>query len=117
MAESLFFAKVEDGIVTSVVTVESLEWIQSNPERYGDASLYVPTSFDDPAVLGARVGWTHDAVHGFVPPAPHSNWVWKPAKQNWFPPVDEPADAKSPSNPDGVIYDWNQDASAWVPRA
>ena len=35
------FAKVENGVVTRIAVVAQ-EFLEANPERYGDASLWVP---------------------------------------------------------------------------
>jgi len=64
-----YFAKVENGIVTDVRVV-AYDFIVANPERYGDASLWVET-FQDNSQRGkyAGIGDTYDAVNDvFVAP-------------------------------------------------
>ena len=64
-----YFAKVENGIVTDVRVV-AYDFIVANPERYGDASLWVET-FQDNSQRGkyAGIGDTYDAVNDvFVSP-------------------------------------------------
>lgn len=87
MSESKYYAKVVDNVVVRVATVSSLSYIQDNPDRYGDASLYVETVYNDVAVRGAQVGDTYDAALGFMPPKPVStefdSYVWNPETLNW----------------------------------
>lgn len=59
-----FYAKVEDGIVTHVVTVENYQFIVDNPDRYGDASLYVRTYNDNPEVRYGEPGMAYDSETG-----------------------------------------------------
>ena len=65
-----YFAKVENGIVTDVRVV-AYDFIVANPERYGDASLWVET-FHDNSQRGkyAGIGDRYDAeLDEFVSPA------------------------------------------------
>lgn len=114
MSDSKYFAKVVGGVVVHVVTVTDLSYIEENPARYGDASVYVETVYNDVAVRGAQVGDSYDSVDGFRPASPYASWLWDSDKLMWVPPVALPEDAKSADNRDGVIYSWDEDALAWV---
>jgi hypothetical protein len=64
-----YFAKVENGIVTDVHVV-SYDFIVANPDRYGDASLWIET-FHDNSQRGkyAGIGDIYDAdLDEFVTP-------------------------------------------------
>jgi len=68
--ERTYFAKVENGIVTDVHVV-AYEFIVANPDRYGDASLWIET-FHDNSQRGkyAGIGDFYDAdLDEFVAPA------------------------------------------------
>lgn len=112
----VYYAKVVDGVVERVVTVDSFDYIVENPERYGDASLYVESDYSDPILWGAREGWLYDEQFGFRPQPPSASWVWDVANGWWKPPVELPADAKSISNPDGVDYAWDESSNEWKKR-
>ncbi len=114
MSESKYFAKVVDGKVTNVVTVSDFSYIEQNPDRYGDASLYVETVFNDVAVRGAEAGDSYDAELGFIPPFIYPSWSWDVTKLAWVPPVPLPADAKTIDNLDGVHYNWDETNQEWV---
>lgn len=58
------YAKVEDGVVTHVVAVINYQYIEDNPERYGDASLYVRTYSDNPEVRYGEPGMAYDPETG-----------------------------------------------------
>lgn len=87
MSDSKYYAKVVDGVVNHVVTVSDFSYIEENPDRYGDASLYVETVYNDVAVRGAQAGDTYDVALGFMSPKPVStefdSYVWNPATLNW----------------------------------
>jgi len=65
-----YFAKVENGIVTDVRVV-AYEFIVANPERYGDASLWVETFYDgSQRAKYAGIGDRYDAeLDQFITPA------------------------------------------------
>ena len=109
----IYYAEVIDGIVTRVVTVDSFDYIVDNPDRYGDSDNYIESDYSDPFAWGARVGWSYDEEYGFRPPAPYDNWIWDVANGWWMPPKPLPPDAKTEENPDGIWYEWNQDADRW----
>lgn len=117
MSESKYFAKVESGVVVRVVTVDDFSYVEDNPDRYGDASSYVETVFDDPAVRGAQVGDSYNQTVGFMSPSPFPSWQWDVAKLAWAPPVVLPSDAKTVTNMGGVVYNWSEETLAWVEAA
>lgn len=62
------YAKVENGIVTSVHVV-TWEFLTANPERYGDPSLWIECFQDNSGRGYCGVGWTYDAeTDQFVAP-------------------------------------------------
>ncbi len=64
-----YFAKVDNGIVTDVHVV-AYDFIVANPDRYGDASLWIET-FHDGELRGkyAGIGDLYDAeLDEFVSP-------------------------------------------------
>lgn len=114
MSESKYFAKVESGVVVRVVTVDDFSYIEDNPDRYGDASSYVETVFNDLAVRGAQVGDSYNETVGFMSPSPFASWQWDVEKLSWVPPVPLPADAKTIDNLDGVHYNWDETNQEWM---
>ena len=101
------FAKVENGVVTRIAVV-TREFLEANPERYGDASLWVPMEWGVKGRHGAE-GYLYDAQKElFYAPQPHPSWTLD-ANQDWQPPTPLPADA-SPDNP----YDWDEAELEWV---
>jgi hypothetical protein len=68
MSEPTTFAKVEDGIVTDVRVV-AYDFIVANPDRYGDASLWIECFRDGSGRGYCSKGWEYDAeLDKFVPP-------------------------------------------------
>lgn len=71
----MIFSKVIDGIVQLVVNVTDLQWIIDNPDRYGDAALYVETDPTDWHIVWGQVGFAYDYDTGLfsdpnAPPVP-----------------------------------------------
>ena len=63
-----YFAKIENGIVTAVHVV-AYDFIVANPERYGDAALWIECFQDGYSRGYCGVGWTYDAENDvFVSP-------------------------------------------------
>jgi hypothetical protein len=70
MSENKIFAKVVDGIVTDVACAGSFEWIQANPDRYGDVSLWHDAHFQTEGKKYAGIGDRYDAeLDEFVTPS------------------------------------------------
>jgi hypothetical protein len=55
-----YFAKVVNGIVIDLHVV-SYEFIVANPDRYGDATLWIETFADGSGRGYCGIGWTYDA--------------------------------------------------------
>ena len=68
MSEPTYYAKVENGLVTTVHVV-SYEFIVANPDRYGDPTNWKQTFFDVEGVTYAGIGYTYDPdTDTFTPP-------------------------------------------------
>ena len=105
------FAKVENGIVTSVIVAEQ-DFIDTGAVGHG----WIQTSYN---TLGnqhpqgrplrgnyAGIGYTYDDVNDvFIAPKPFDNWVLDTATWLWNPPVAMPVDE--------YFYTWNQETTAW----
>lgn len=55
------YAKVENGVVTQI-NVVTWEFLTANPERYGDASLWIECFQDGSGRGYCSPGWTYDPV-------------------------------------------------------
>ena len=67
------FAKVENGIVTSV-NVVTWEFLTANSDRYGDSSLWIECFQDGSGRGYCGVGYIYDAVTDtFTPPVVEVN--------------------------------------------
>lgn len=106
------FARVENGIVTSVIVAEE-DFIATGAVGHG----WIQTSY---RTLGnqhpegrpmrgnyAGIGYTYDEVNDvFYAPQPFDNWVLNTSSWLWEPPVPMPVDE--------YFYTWNQETTAWV---
>lgn len=62
------YAKVENGIVTSVHIV-TYEFLVANPERYGPSELWIECFQDGSGRGYCGIGWSYDpATDTFTPP-------------------------------------------------
>lgn len=101
------FAKVENGVVTRIAVVTQ-EFLEANPERYGDASLWVAMEWGVKNKHG-NDGYFYDAEKElFYAPQPFPSWTLD-ENYDWQPPKPFPADG-SPDNP----YKWNEEELEWV---
>jgi hypothetical protein len=107
------FAKVENGIVTSVIVVEQ-DVIDSG--IFGDPSMWVQTSYNTFAGKHpegrplrknyAHVGGTYDAVRdAFIPPKIYPSYVLDEETCRWCCPVPRPTDGKR--------YNWDESTISW----
>lgn len=106
------FAKIEDGIVTSVIVAEQ-DFIDTQ------SGTWVQTSYNTTAgqhLLGgtplrknyAGLGYTYDSTRdAFIPVQPYPSWVLNEDTCLWDCPVALPVD-------DSKRYTWNEDAASWV---
>lgn len=63
----------------------------------------------------AGIGMTYNlALDAFIPPKPYPSWILDESTANWVAPVPMPEDARSPSNPDGVLYGWDEAIGNWT---
>lgn len=107
------FARVENGIVVSVVVAEQ-EFIDTGALGHG----FVQTSYNTIGGVHtqggtplrgnyAGVGFTYDATNDvFYAPQPFDNWVLNTTSWLWEPPIAMPVDE--------YFYTWNQETTAWV---
>lgn len=107
------FAKVENGIVTTVIVAE-----QDYIDTLEDKELWVQTSYNTHYghhILGGKplrknyagIGYTYDAVRdAFIPPQPYIGWVINEQTCQWEAPVAKPADGKA--------YYWDENTISWV---
>jgi hypothetical protein len=98
------FAKVENGVVTRIAVV-AREFLENNPERYGDASLWVPMEWGVKGKHGAE-GYLYDVQKElFYASQPYPSWTLD-ENNDWNPPTPYPSDNES--------YEWNETALDWV---
>ena len=108
------FAKVENGVVTTVIVIDQ-ETL--NTGHWGDPSLWVQTSYNTLAGQHpegrplrknyAGIGFTYDSVRdAFIPPKPYASWVLNESTCNW--------DAPTPMPTDNKRYTWDEPTTAWV---
>ena len=103
------FAKVENGIVTSVIVIDQ-ETL--NTGHWGDPALWIQTSYNTSGGQHpegrplhknyAGIGYTWDGT-GFAPPQPYPSWTRN--NGNWIPPVAYPQDDNK--------YTWNEQTLSW----
>jgi len=117
------FAKVENGIVTQVLTVEQ-DFIDTG--ALGDPSLWIQTSYNTRgcvhygqdkqpdggiALRGnyAAIGGTYDAVNDvFIDPQPFPSWLLNTSTWRWEPPIPRPEN-------DNINTIWHEDTQSWGP--
>jgi len=132
------FAKVENGIVTSVIVVDQ-ETL--NLGHWGDPALWIQTSYNTQGGVHtqggtplrknyAGVGMLYDAGRdAFYAPKPYPSWTLNETTCHWNPPVPMPESTTvsyvwresdtswvvRPNYPtDGKDYTWDLEAGAWV---
>ena len=92
------FAKIEDGIVTTVIVAEQ-DFVDAQ------AGTWVQTSYN--TTKGQHVyDGTRDA---FYLPQPYASWTLNEATCIWEPPVAYPADGSFEKR-----YNWNEGTTRWV---
>lgn len=98
------FAKVENGVVTRIAVVKRA-FLEANPERYGDASLWVAMEWGVKNRHGAE-GSLYDAEKQlFYSPRPFASWTLD-ENHDWQPPTPMPNDGKQ--------YRWSEEELEWV---
>jgi hypothetical protein len=98
------FVKVIDGAVVDGIVATQAE---INSERYGDAFLWIQTSYNGNFRKNyAGVGYTYDPQRdAFIPPKPYSSWILIEDTCLWEPPVPMPEEGQ---------YMWDEDTINWV---
>tara|TARA_R110000822_G_scaffold229248_1_gene361523 strand:- start:14 stop:349 length:336 start_codon:yes stop_codon:yes gene_type:complete len=105
------FAKIEDGIVTTVivaeqefVTTQEGTWVQTSYNTHcGQHTLGGTPMRKNYAGIGMVYDGTRDA---FYAPRPYASWTLDEATCIWEPPVAYPDDGK--------MYNWNEGTTRWV---
>lgn len=107
------YAKVEKGVVTSVIVAErdvidsgvfGTGWIQTSYNTY---------SGQHPEMRPLRknfagVGYLYDSLRdAFIPPKPYASWILNDDTCQWEPPWPPPSDT-------GLIYEWDEEKRSWV---
>jgi hypothetical protein len=121
------FAKVENGIVTSVIVAEQdfintgavgdpASWVQTSYNTRGGVH-YGPDGQPDGGIAlrknYAGIGYTYDAGRdAFYSPKPYNSWVLDESTCYWNAPVALPADSGQGDPPKRYI--WNEETVNWV---
>jgi hypothetical protein len=116
-----YFAKVENGVVTDIISAEQ-DFIDSG--LVGDPSLWIQTSYNTRGNLHygqdgspdggialrgnyAGISYTYDKENNvFYAPKPYKNWVLDTNTWLWEPPIPRPVD-------DENIYVWDETTISW----
>ena len=106
------YAKIEDGIVTSVIVAEQDfidtqkgTWVQTSYNTTGGQHLLGGTPLRKNY---AGLGYTYDSTRdAFIPAQPYPSWVLNDDTCLWDCPVALPTD-------DSKRYTWNEDTTSWV---
>ena len=116
-----YFARVDDGIVTSILAVADEQEHRGQEFLADDLGLggtWVQTSYNTHGgvhALGgtplrknyAGIGYTYDSERdAFIPPKPFDSWLLNEDTCLW--------DAPTPYPSDGGMYRWDEDTLAWV---
>tara|TARA_R110000803_G_scaffold167469_2_gene230736 strand:+ start:1733 stop:2080 length:348 start_codon:yes stop_codon:yes gene_type:complete len=109
------YARVTDGIVTSVIVAEAEffddfvdevagEWMQTSYNTLGGVHLDGGTPLRKNY---AGVGSTYDATRdAFIAPQPYPSWTLVEDSCLWEAPTTMPDDGK--------VYIWNEETTSWV---
>jgi hypothetical protein len=113
------FAELDaSNIVTQVIVVANAELLDNGVESEAKGvaflqSLYGHDRWKQTSYNGnqrknyAGVGFVYDADRdAFIPPQPFASWSLDESTCTWVPPVPYPDD--------GTLYQWDEDAGAWV---
>ena len=118
------FAKVVDGIVTSVIVAEqdfidtlpdSSAWVQTSYNTRG-GKHYAPNTNDEDGGVALRknyagIGYTYDSTRdAFIPQQPYPSWTLDEDTCYWVPPVPYPSVAPDETR----YYEWDEDIVNWV---
>lgn len=116
------FAKVENGIVTSVIVAEQdfinsgavgypSSWVQTSYNTRGGVHYGQDGQPDGGVALRknyAGIGYTYDAgKDAFYGPKPYNSWVLNETTCYWEAPTPMPQE-------EGKRYTWNEETTSWV---
>ena len=118
------YAKVVDGVVTTVIVAEQDfidsyddgipgQWIQTSYNTRGGVH-YEPNSFTPSADQSkalrknyAGIGFTYDTNRdAFIPQKPYNSWLLNEDSCLWEPPISYPSDGKN--------YIWDENIQNWI---
>tara|TARA_R110000851_G_scaffold248464_1_gene400980 strand:+ start:3569 stop:3925 length:357 start_codon:yes stop_codon:yes gene_type:complete len=110
------FAKIEDGLVTTVIVAEQEfvdgqegTWIQTSYNTRGGKHYDQDGNEDSITPLRknyAGIGYTYDPTrNAFYAPKPYMSWTLNNTTCLWESPVAYPSDGK--------MYSWNEETIAW----
>ena len=107
------FAKVENGIVVSVIVAEQdvidtglfgTGWVQTSYNTYGGVHRLGGTPLRKNY---AGIGYTYDVdLDAFYAPRPYPSWALDTDTCRWNAPVSYPTDNK--------LYSWNEETTSWI---
>ena len=105
------FAKIEDGIVTTVIVAEQDfvdtqvgTWVHTSYNTHGGQHTLGGTPWRKNY---AGIGHTYDITRdAFYAPQPYPSWTLNETTCLWEPPVAYPSDGKR--------YTWNEDTTSWT---
>jgi len=126
------FAKIENNIVTTVVSVHNNELLDNGVESetkgitflknlYGEDTNWKRTSYNTIGgihSLGgtpfrknhAGIGYTYDETrNSFIPPKPYNSWVLNETTCLWNSPIPMPSDSSIDNQ-----YSWNESTLSWT---
>jgi hypothetical protein len=112
------FAKIEEGIVTSVIVAEQDfidtmdgQWVQTSYNTKRGVHYRIDSNDPDGGIAlrknYAGIGYTYDSDRdAFIPPTPKfSGWVLDESTCTWERPIPYPDDDK--------YYNWNEETQSW----
>lgn len=116
------FAKVENGLVVSVIVAEQdfidsgavgdpASWLQTSYNTRGGVHYDPDTQEPDEGVAlrknYAGIGFAYDAeLDAFIPPSPYPSWVLDNQTCLWNSPISYPTDGKK--------YSWDEETQTWI---
>jgi len=107
------FAKIENGIVTSVIVIDAETLALGH---WGDPASFVQTSYNTQGGQHpesrplhknfAGIGYTWDGI-GFAPPQPFASWTKNSDTYLWEAPTPMPVE-------EGKMFKWEESTLSWV---
>jgi hypothetical protein len=110
------FAKVENGVVTSVIVIEQ---DVLNLGHWGDPASWVQTSYNTSGGVHSQggtplrknyagIGYTYDSGRdAFIPPKPFASWLLDESTCQWSAPTAMPV-------VEGKRFTWDEPTTSWV---